>query len=57
MKSKTAKAIEVTLVLNEPEARWLKELIQIASKHPDMEINQNLEMRQRFWEALENVEL
>ena len=56
MKAMTSKKVEITLVLDEEEARWLKGYIQ-NWVYEEKEPTKSIEIRMNLFNALEGVEL
>lgn len=55
MKSEIKKQIGITLLLNEKEARWLKDMVQnYLSDGEESEFNRD--MREKFWNELIKIE-
>ena len=61
MESKSTKSIEVTIIMDEIEARWLMGIMQnpIYGQQPDDENQTDRTMRKIFWDVLqrEGIEL
>jgi hypothetical protein len=57
MKTEIKTTTKVTLSLTEEEARWLKSTMQnpLYGEHPADESDENKEMRERFWVALNHI--
>ena len=56
MKAKTRKNIEVTIIMDELEAYWLKGIMQnpLYGQTLENEREQDSRMRQIFWDILDN---
>ena len=56
MERSIKKQVQVTLVLNEKEALYLKGLVQNPMCNPDEEDEEIKKLRYSFWKALEDVQ-
>ena len=59
MKANIETQVQTTLVLDEEEARWLKQIVQnpLWVDNPDHEEPADREMREKFWKALNGVNI